>query len=195
MPRCAHTNFVYRVIAVSTAVILLGAATTGCGSPMRSVTTPAPAPFAAGTSSTGTVPVGTPVPIRVVQALSSRESDSIDPVATRQQSFVVAHDVRGKAGVMLISSGTPVLADVTRKLHERLGREGKLTIRFQSTTATNGATVKLSDTPHRFTGRKRLGGVIAGSILLFPIGLLFLLLQGGDVTLEGGSGLTATVVG
>ena len=37
--------------------------------------------------------------------------------------------------------------------------------------------------------------VIAGSILLFPIGLLFLLLQGGDVTLEGGSGLTATVVG
>ena len=40
----------------------------------------------------------------------------------------------------------------------------------------------------------RLGGVIAGSILLFPIGLLFLLLQGGDVTLESGSGLTATVI-
>ena len=37
--------------------------------------------------------------------------------------------------------------------------------------------------------------VIAGSILLFPIGLLFLLLQGGDVTLEDGAGLTATVVG
>ena len=195
MPRSTHTSFVYPVIAVSTAVILLSAATTGCGSPMRSVTTPTPAPFAADTSSSGTVPVGTPVPIRVVQALSSRESDSIDPVTTRQRSLVVAHDVRGKAGVMLISSGTPVLADVTRKLHERLGREGKLTIRFQSTTATNGATVKLSDTPHRFTGRKRLGGVIAGSILLFPIGLLFLLLQGGDVTLEAGAGLTATVVG
>ena len=97
MPRCAHTNFVCRVIAVSTAVILLSAATTGCGSAMRSVTTPAPAPFAADTSSTGAVPVGTAVSIRVVQALSSRESDSTYPVTTRQQSFVVAHDVRGKA--------------------------------------------------------------------------------------------------
>ena len=54
--------------------------------------------------------------------------------------------------------------------------------------------MRLSDKPHRFTGRKRLAGVIVGSILLFPIGLLFLLLQGGDVTLEGGSGLTATVI-
>ena len=60
--------------------------------------------------------------------------------------------------------------------------------------AANGTSVKLSDKPHRFTGRKRLAGVIVGSILLFPIGLLFLLLQGGDVTLESGSGLTATVV-
>jgi len=152
-------------------------------------------PVAPDTASTGAVPPGTQVPIRVVQAISSRDTDSTEPVTTKQQGFVVAEDVRGKAGVVLISSGTPVVADVTRKLHERLGREGKLTIRFQSTTATNGAAVKLSDAPNRFTGRKRLGGVIAGSILLFPIGLLFLLLQGGDVTLESGSGLTATVVG
>ena len=195
MPRSAHTNFVHRVVAVSIAVMLAGASITGCGSPMRSVTTPASMPVAPNTTSTGVVPPGTQVPIRVVQAMSSRDTDSTYPVTTKQQGFVVAEDVRGKAGVVLISSGTPVVADVTRKLHERLGREGKLTIRFQRTTAANGATVQLSDAPNRFTGRKRLGGVIAGSILLFPIGLLFLLLQGGDVTLESGSGLTATVVG
>jgi hypothetical protein len=115
-------------------------------------------------------------------------------VFERQQGFVVAQDVRGQAGVLLISAGTPVVAEVTRKLHERLGREGKLVIRFDSTTGANGASVKLSREPHRFSGRKRLAGVIVGSILLFPIGLLFLLLQGGDVTLEGGSGFTATVI-
>jgi hypothetical protein len=98
------------------------------------------------------------------------------------------------AGASITGCGSPVVADVTRKLHERLGREGKVAVRFLRTTATNGSTLKLSDAPNRFTGRKRLGGVIAGSILLFPIGLLFLLLQGGDVTLESGSGLTATVV-
>jgi len=177
------------------AFALLASSIAGCGSPMRSVTTPASAPVAPDTASTGAVPPGTQVPIRVVQAISSRDTDSTEPVATTQQGFVVAQHVRGKAGVVLISSGTPVVADVTRKLHERLGREGKLTVRFLRTTATNGSTVKLSDAPNRFTGKKRLGGVIAGSILLFPIGLLFLLLQGGDVTLEGGSGLTATVVG
>jgi hypothetical protein len=195
MHRTAPATFVQRVGAVSIAFMLAGASVTGCGSPMRNVKTPASTPVAPGTASTGSVPPGTQVPIRVVQAMSSRDTDSTEPVTTKQQGFVVAEDVRGKAGVVLISSGTPVVADVTRKLHERLGREGKLTIRFRSTTATNGATVKLSDTPNRFTGRKRLGGVIAGSILLFPIGLLFLLLQGGDVTLESGSGLTATVVG
>lgn len=175
--------------------MLAGASITGCGSPMKSVTTPASMPEPPNTTSTGVVPPGTRVPIRVVQAMSSRDTDSTYPVTTEQQGFVVAEDVRGKAGAILISSGTPVVADVTRKLHERIGREGKLTIRFQRTTGANGATVQLSDAPIRFTGRKRLGGVIAGSILLFPIGLLFLLLQGGDVTLEGGSGLTATVVG
>jgi hypothetical protein len=134
------------------------------------------------------------VPIRLAQAISSRDTDATEPVATEQQGFVVTQDVRGKAGAILIKGGTPVVAQVTRKLHERIGREGKVTIRFQRTTAANGATVKLSDAPHRFKGRKRLGGVIAGSILLFPIGLLFLLLQGGDVTLESGSGFTAVVV-
>jgi hypothetical protein len=188
------TTFARGVGAVAIAVVLAGASITGCGSPMRSVTTPASTPVAPDTASRGAVPPGTQVPIRVVQAMSSRDTDSTEPVTTKQQGFVVAEDVRGEAGVVLISSGTPVVADVTRKLHERLGREGKLTIRFQRTTATNGATVKLSDAPNRFTGRKRRGGVIAGSILLFPLGLLFLLLQGGDVTLESGSGLTATVV-
>lgn len=112
----------------------------------------------------------------------------------QRQGFVVAQEVRDKAGVVLISAGTPVVAEVTRKRHERMGREGKLIIRFESTTAANGAAVALGGEPHRFTGRKRLAGVIVGSILLFPIGLLFLLLQGGDVTLESGSGFTATVV-
>ena len=194
MPRTTHASFVYRLITISTAVMLGGASVVGCGSPMRSVTTPPSAPVAPGVLAVGAPPPGTQVPIRVIQAMSSRDTDSTEPVTTRQQGFVVAQDVRGKAGAILISGGTPVVAQVTRKLHERLGREGKLTIRFESTTAANGATVKLSDAPNRFTGRKRLGGVIAGSILLFPIGLLFLLLQGGDVTLESGSGLTATVI-
>jgi hypothetical protein len=162
---------------------------------MRSVTTPTPVPVTSGTSSSSaTVPAGTQIPIRTVQPLSSRDAPRKEPVFERQQGFVVAQDVRGQAGVLLISAGTPVVAEVTRKLHERLGREGKLVIRFDSTNGANGASVKLSREPHRFSGRKRLAGVIVGSILLFPIGLLFLLLQGGDVTLEGGSGFTATVI-
>jgi len=145
-------------------------------------------------SASAPVPPGTQIAVRTVQPLSSRDAQSKEPVFGRQQGFVVAQDVRGKAGVVLISAGTPVVAELTRKRHERMGREGKLIIRFESTTAANGAAVALGREPHRFTGRKRLAGVIVGSILLFPIGLLFLLLQGGDVTLESGSGFTATVV-
>lgn len=195
MPRRIHSNVVHRAVAVFALSTLLGFSVSGCGSPMRRVTTPASMPVAPDTASTGVVPLGTQVPIRVVQAISSRHADSTEPVTRREQGFIVAADVRGKAGAILIASGTPVVAEVTRQLHERIGREGKVTIRFQSTTAANGTMVQLSDAPNRFTGRKRLGGVIAGSILLFPIGLLFLLLQGGDVTLESGSGLTAVVVG
>lgn len=193
-PPFCNLNLCQRALAAVMALSMLSPAVAGCGSPMKSITTPAPAPVAPDPMASGRVPAGTQVPIKVVQAISSRDIDSKEPEVTKQQGFVVAEDVRGKAGVVLISQGTPVVADVTRKLHERLGREGKITIRFQTTKARTGATVKLSDKPIRFSGRKRLAGVIVGSILLFPIGLLFLLLQGGDVTLEDGSGLTATVV-
>jgi hypothetical protein len=162
MPRRIHSNVVHRAVAVLALSTLLGFSVSGCGSPMRRVTTPASMPVAPDTASTGVVPLGTQVPIRVVQAISSRDADSTEPVTRREQGFIVAADVRGKAGAILIANGT---------------------------------MVQLNDAPSRFTGRKRLGGVIAGSILLFPIGLLFLLLQGGDVTLESGSGLTAVVVG
>ncbi len=189
-----NASFATQAVAVSISVLLAGAATFGCGSPMKNVRTPGSVPVAPDTTATVRVPAGTQVPVTLTQPISSRDIDSKEPEVTRQQGFVVADDVRGKAGVVLISKGTPVVAEVMRKLHERLGREGKITIRFVSTTARNGASVKLSDKPIRFSGKKRLAGVIVGSILLFPLGLLFLLLQGGDVTLEGGSGLTATVV-
>lgn len=182
-----------RLLATATAIAMLAPGTIGCGSPMKSVRTPASAPLAPDSTSKERVPAGTQVPIAVTQPISSRDIDSKEPEVSREQGFVVAEDVRGKAGVVLISKGTPVVAQVMRKLHERLGREGKITIRFQSTTARNGTTVKLSDAPIRFSGKKRLAGVIVGAILV-PLGLLFLLLQGGDVTLESGSGLTATVV-
>jgi len=52
-----------------------------------------------------------------------------------------------------------------------------------------------TDAAHRPRAFGASASVSAGSILLFPIGLLFLLLQGGDVTLEDGAGLTSTVVG
>jgi hypothetical protein len=84
------------------------------------------------------------------------------PLRSIPNTSFAAQAIAVSIGVILISKGTPVVAQVMRKLHERLGREGKITIRFQSTTAKNGA------------------GVIVGSIFLFPIGLLFLLLQGGD---------------
>lgn len=194
MSRTTQLSFMTQAAALSIGATLLASSVIGCGSPMRNVTTPASTPAAPAIAASGAVPPGTQIPVRVVQSLSSRDTESTELVTERQQGFVVAADVRGMAGVVWISGGTPVVATVTRKVHERLGREGKLIIRFESTTAANGATVRLSDRPHRFTGRKRLAGVIVGSILLFPIGLLFLLLQGGDVTLEGGSGLTATVV-
>ena len=194
MPRITTTNFAHRVIALLMTATFLGGSVVGCGSPMKSVTTPPSTPVAPDGVAVSAPSPGTQVPIRLAQAISSRDTDSTEPVTTKQQGFVVTQDVRGQAGAILIKGGTPVVAEVTRKLHERIGREGKVTIRFQRTAAANGATVKLSDAPHRFKGRKRLGGVIAGSILLFPIGLLFLLLQGGDVTLESGSGFTAVVV-
>lgn len=185
----------HRLFAAIMAVLLLASMGIGCGSPMRSVKTPPSSPVPAdATATVQKVPAGTQVPVSVLHPLSSRDTDSTYGETVRHAGFVVAEDVRGQAGVVLIARGTPVVADVTRKIHERLGREGRLTIRLVSTKSTSGAAVKLDERPHRFTGRKRLAGVIVGSILLFPIGLLFLLLQGGDVTLESGSGLTATVV-
>jgi len=50
-----------------------------------------------------------------------------------------------------------------------------------------GAPVRLDERPVRFEGKSRKPGMIAGAVLLFPTGLLFLLLSGSDVALKAGS--------
>ena len=44
--------------------------------------------------------------------------------------------------------------------------------------------MRLDESPLKFTGKSRKGGMIAGAVL---VSLLFLLRTGGDVTLQAGS--------
>ena len=175
-------------------VVILVVLAVGCGSPMKKVKWPVEVPTTVVRTRDGSIPPGTRVPVLATETLSSRQVAGDDPVTSTQQGFVVAHDVLGEDGAVLIASGTTVTAQVTRKVHRRVGKPGYVMVAFKTTTDVNGALVRLSDAPRKVRGKKRLGGVIAGSILLFPIGLLFLLLQGGDVTVEAGSGYMTEVV-
>ncbi len=177
-----------RLTAAATALVFAAA----CGAPMKQVSMPAAIPAPPDPMVEERLPPGTEVPVRLQYSISSLDDKSGAPQG--KSDFAVAQDVVGPTGVVFISAGTPIIAEVERRPHRRMGRPGSITIRFQSTTGVDGAKIWLANDPIQLRGKKRLGGVIAGSILLFPFGLLFLLLKGGDVTLEGGSGLTATVV-
>jgi hypothetical protein len=130
---------------------------------------------------------GTPIEIVAIQDISSRGVGKNPVTTTESGLFAVAKHVVRSDGTVLIAKGTRVTARVTRKEHTRLARPGWLEIGFLSTQSATGAPVRLDERPVRFEGESRKPGMIAGAVLLFPTGLLFLLLSGSDVALKAGS--------
>ncbi len=141
----------------------------------------------AGAVSTGSdgLVLGMEVPIVARRDISSRGASSKSPVTTEHAAtFAVAEDLLGADGSVVIAEGTPVAARITRKEHTRLARPGWVEIAFQTTTLADGTQIPLDDSPVRFEGKSRKGGMIAGAVL---VSLLFLLRTGGDVTVQAGS--------
>ena len=166
-----------------TAIAALTVASAGCGSPMKTVR---PTGQATGSvySVSGIDLPGTPVTIVTLRDVTSRGVGKHPVTSNESGMFAVAEDVVRSDGTVLIARGTRVAARVTRKEHTRLARPGWLEVAFLSTQSASGAPVRLDESPLKFTGKSRKGGMIAGAVL---VSLLFLLRTGGDVTLQAGS--------
>lgn len=168
------------------AIAALAVASAGCGSPMKTVR---PSGLTTGSmySVSGVDLPGTPIEIVAIHDISSRGVGKNPVTTTESGLFAVAKHIVRSDGTVLIAKGTRVTAGVTRKEHTRVARPGWLEIGFISTQSATGAPVRLDERPVRFEGESRKPGMIAGAVLLFPTGLLFLLLSGSDVTLKAGS--------
>lgn len=170
------------------AIVALGVASLGCGSPMKTVLPTDRATGSAYSISGVDIP-GTRVHIVALRDLTSRGVGKY-PVTTNESGiFAVAEDVVRSDGTVLIKRGTRVNARVTRKEHTRLARPGWLEFAFLSTQSATGAPVRLDEAAVRYDGKSRKGGMIAGAIL---VSLLFLLRTGGDVTVQAGSTFIAS---
>lgn len=177
IPRCLRrTTGVVALLAFAIAGV-------GCGSPMKNVR---PTGMLTGTvfSVSGVGVPGTQIPIIARRDISSRGVGKYPVTKNESAAFAAADDVLRSDGTVLIARGTPVSARITRKEHTRLARQGWVEIAFLSTKSADGALVRLDETPVKFEGKSRKGGMIAGAIL---VSLLFLLRTGGDVTVQAGS--------
>lgn len=167
------------------------ASLSACGSPVRNIHTAQPATVPTSSASV-VVPAGTSIPVVAVVDIASREGDSSQPTATGQRPyFAVLEDVTNEDGTVVVTEGTKVAANVTRRMNPRIGRPGWIEVSFKSTVGADGNIVRLDDSPQRFEGKSRIKGSITLGVITYGLGLLR---SGGDVNLPEGTGLTAHVV-
>ena len=132
------------------------------------------------------LPVGSTVPLKVIQTI--KDSD-------KSASVVVSQDVKLN-GIVFIKAGTPVTTQLSTTQRKGVGKPGKITLDFISTTATNGEIVNLRGGSIYKEGRNKkgtaLGLGIGLGIFCWPC-LGCLAIKGGEAEITEGT-MTTNVI-
>lgn len=132
------------------------------------------------------IPDSTPVPLSLMDSLSSRTNDVDDPV-----HFEVTDDVKVGDVVAIPKGSTATGHVVESEGRKRLGRAGKLNFTVDYVKAPDGTNVRLRASSTR-KGKDETGTVIVGTVLLSP---LFLIRRGHDTNVPKGTKINAYVDG
>jgi hypothetical protein len=132
------------------------------------------------------VPDSTPVPLAVMDSLSSSTNEVDDPV-----HFEVTEDVKVGEAIAIPKGSTATGHVVESEGRKRMGRAGKLNFTVDYVKAPDGSNVRLRATSMR-KGKDETGTVIIGTVLLSP---LFLIRRGHDVNIAKGTKINAYVDG
>ncbi|HKS27625.1 MAG TPA: hypothetical protein VJS44_07385 [Pyrinomonadaceae bacterium] len=127
-----------------------------------------------------TLPDGLEFEVVTTEEISSKTATEGDPL-----TFKVAEDVKVN-GQVVIAKDAIVKGTVSNaEKSGRMGKSGKLGIRIESTTTTDGQKLRLRASKGK-TGDDKTGTVIALSVLVSP---LFLLKRGKDAKIKPGTKL------
>lgn len=106
----------------------------------------------------------------------------------------VAADVYSADGTeVLIKAGTPAIIEYTAESNGICGKAGQICLTHATTKTIDNKSVSLNMTSCK-KGGDRLGGVIALSVLFFPIGLISLCMKGSMPNIQQGSAFTGLVM-
>lgn len=107
---------------------------------------------------------------------------------------VVSADVYSADGSrILIKTGTPAFIEYTLEENGAWGKAGKICVTNATTKTIDNKQVSLRLNSCK-KGGSRVGGVIALSVLLFPVGLISGCMKGGLPTLQQGTTFNAVVL-
>jgi hypothetical protein len=136
---------------------------------------------------------GTAVTLRLGRTLSSADAHAGDRV-----DFKVAEEVSINRIVVILrdspASGTVIAAHKKR----RMGRAGKLDVSIDSVQLADGEKVTLRAVKESQGGSHTgimAGGMVATSLIVWPVAPVFLLMHGKDVTIPEGTEVTAYISG
>jgi hypothetical protein len=136
---------------------------------------------------------GTAVTLRLGRTLSSADAHAGDRV-----DFKVAEEVSVNRIVVILrdsrASGTVITAHKKR----RMGRAGKLDVSIDSLQLADGEKVTLRAVKESQGGSHTgimAGGMVATSLIVWPVAPVFLLMHGKDVTIPEGTEVTAYISG
>lgn len=126
---------------------------------------------------------GTLVPVRTQSELSSKSGSN-------SLSAIVDSDVKAADGSVVISRGTPVIAQVECKKAKGVGRPGTIAIKSMSTTSVDGQSIVLNGSVKE-EGQSKKGKAIGLGVGLFwflgPVFLACLAKKGGQATIPAGT--------
>lgn len=120
-------------------------------------------------------------------------SDNLGDIQGRVVADVYAED--GKT--ILIQRGAPVKIHATYQDNGATGKAGKIMINGASTIAVDGKTISLYTNNMEFKGKGKGGlawGLGIGTGLVTIVGLLFLLIKGGDAKIPAGTSIQNVTV-
>lgn len=131
---------------------------------------------------------GAPVVLTVSETVNMNNSAESGLI-----NATVANDVYSADGSrVLISAGTLAMVEYSFDPNGSWGKAGKVCMTNATTTTIDNKRVSLRLSSCK-KGGGRLGGVIALSIVFFPIGLLSGLMKGGNPKIQQGTVLNTTV--
>lgn len=150
-------------------------------------------PAIASAASRVTIPGGTPVPIRMVDSISSGNANVGDTFEFKADTDVV---VNGYVVIARGAEGHGTVISVDRAGSH--GHAGSLGVRFDYVYAVDGDKIRLTNTGKKNAGESAKGAsstaTIASTLLLGPVGLFaHNWVKGKNVTLDGSKPLTTFV--